>query len=58
MDDDDEVEENIHWKLLSESVRLVRAGDLWCGGGDLNPYALWALAPQASASANFATSAL
>jgi hypothetical protein len=29
----------------------------WCGGGDLNPYALWALAPQASASANFATSA-
>jgi hypothetical protein len=24
----------------------------------LNPYALWALAPQASASANFATSAL
>jgi hypothetical protein len=32
-------------------------GGEWCGGGDLNPYALWALAPQASASANFATSA-
>ena len=29
----------------------------WCGGGDLNPYALWAPAPQAGASANFATSA-
>jgi hypothetical protein len=32
--------------------------DFWCGRGDLNPYAFWAPAPQAGASANFATSAL
>ena len=29
----------------------------WCGGGDFEPLCLAALAPQASASANFATSA-
>src|ERR1019366_3806966 len=58
MKNDDEVEKNLHSMLLSESARSIRARSLWCGGGDLNPYALWAPAPQAGASANFATSAI
>ena len=54
---DDEVEKNLHFlSCFLTLARLVRRR-IWCGGGDLNPYALWAPAPQAGASANFATSA-
>ena len=58
--DDDEIEvKSAFFKLLSRSDRFLPGRRMiWCGGGDLNPYAFTALAPQASASANFATSAL
>ena len=58
VDGDNEVQENLHVLSCFPTARSVRARNLWCGGGDLNPYAFWAPAPQAGASANFATSAL
>ena len=56
--DDDEVEKNLHFPAAFQRLPAVAGQkNLWCGGGDLNPYALWASAPQAGVSANFTTSA-
>src|ERR1035438_3438696 len=56
--DDDEVERNLHFLSCFPCLaNCCRQEYLWCGRGDLNPYAFWAPAPQAGASANFATSA-
>ena len=57
MDHDHEVEKNLHCLSCFPSLARLARRRFWCGGGDLNPYALWAPAPQAGASANFATSA-
>ena len=58
MKDDNKIEENLHcFSCFPGPIRLHRTGELLVRRRGLEPLCLAALAPQASASANFATSA-